>query len=491
MTIASRLRGAALLASLLAPLPAVAQAPAAPSEEGARAIAQAVRDWLARQTDNAFDGTGLGLKVLAEGDTYRLELPFGGSYFNDTVTLGDGALVATVKPLDGGRWQVVNATLPSKMRAEIPSGPKGTPSAMSIAIENQQTAGTYDPSLASPSTFTTTLTGYTTTTETATGTQTSRIGKLVGRSEWSPTGPGRVTIQGDSTMENYSTVTPLPGGDTAKVSIARLAGATRIENFDMDGLGQLLRTAFEIGMSAKSEADAGRKGMRPQDKALATKLVGQVFTMMDALETDYTYENIRLEGGPLFSGSLRRFGLGLTAGAPDGKMDIKLRLALEGLESPLLKGGPWLEFIPHRIALTPRMGGMPKNEVMALLRRAIDTEGNDIDADAMALLAANPVEVGIDDLVLDVGPLRLKGEGALAVASKDEATGEAELRATGLDALIRRANQVPDLKMAAPVLIFLKGIGKQEGTETVWHITVADRKVMVNDTDLSDLMPSK
>ena len=45
--------------------------------------------------------------------------------------------------------------------------------------------------------------------------------------------------------------------------------------------------------------------------------------------------------------------------------------------------------------------------------------------------------------------------------------------------------------MAAPVLIFLKGIAKQEGNESVWSITYADKKVMVNDTDLSDLMPSK
>ena len=109
----------------------------------------------------------------------------------------------------------------------------------------------------------------------------------------------------------------------------------------------------------------------------------------------------------------------------------------------------------------------------------------------MALLADHPVELAIEDLLIDLGPLRLKGQGSLIVSSPQEAGGEAELRATGLDALIRRANAVPELKMAAPVLIFLKGIAKQEGNESVWSITYADKKVMVNDTDLSDLMPSK
>ena len=128
---------------------------------------------------------------------------------------------------------------------------------------------------------------------------------------------------------------------------------------------------------------------------------------------------------------------------------------------------------------------------MAMLRRAIDTEGREIAGDSMALLAANPVALAIEDLLLDIGPMRLKGEGSVDVSSPDDINGRAELRATGFDALIRRANAVPELKVAAPVLIFLKGIAKHEGNETVWQITYADKKMMVNDTDLSDLMPSK
>lgn len=490
MSMASRLGGVALALGLLAPLPVGAQSAALATEEGARAIAGAVRDWLARQAGDAVDLSGLALEVKPEGDSYRVALPFGGSYFDGGLALGDGAVVATVKPLDGGRWEVVNAALPSQLRAEMRQGPDGKPSVMAIAIESQQTTGTYDPSLAGPSTFVTRLVGYSSEMRAAAGVQTSRIGKLEGRTEWLPTGTGRVTIQGDSTLEDYSSVQPLPDGTQVQVSIERMGGATRIENFDVDGFGALLRTAFEIGAAAKAQAKDGN-GARPEDKALATRLLGQVFAMMDALETDYSYENLRVEGGPMFSGSLRRMGFGLSAGAPDGKMQMKLRLALEGLESPLIPPGPWVEFIPHKVALTPRLGGVPKEALLVLLRRAIETEGQGMEDDAMAMIAANPVALGIDSLVMDVGPLRLTGEGSLEVVSPDDASGEAELRATGLDALIRRANAVPELKMAAPVLIFLKGIGRQEGKETIWHITYSDRKVMVNDTDLSDMMPLK
>jgi len=497
MSMASGLRGAALLVGLMAPLPVgfLAPLPAAaqalPNEQGAKEIAEAVRAWLGRQLGTAVDMAALTLRVLPEGDGYRLELPFGGSYFDGNVVLGEGIGAATVQPLEGGRWAIVNATLPPRLRAEMKNIASGAPSVMTMAIENQQTTGTYDPTLTTASTFTTTVTGYSTEVQSAAGPQSSRIGKVVGRSEWLPSGPGRVTIQGDSTVEDYASVSPLPDGAQARVTIGRMGGATRIENFDIDGLGGLLRTAFEIGAAAKAEANAGRKGAQPDDKALATRLLGQLFSMLDGLETDYTYDNIRVEAGPLATGSLRRFAFGLSTGAPDGRMAVKLRLGMEGLESPLIPPGPWTEFVPHKLTLTPRIGGVPKEAVMALLRRAIETEGKGIDADAMALIADHPVSLGIEDLLIDLGPLRLKGEGSLEVASMDDATGEAELRATGLDALIRRANQVPELKMAAPVLIFLKGIGKQQGNETVWHITYADQKMMVNDTDLSDLMPSK
>jgi hypothetical protein len=114
-----------------------------------------------------------------------------------------------------------------------------------------------------------------------------------------------------------------------------------------------------------------------------------------------------------------------------------------------------------------------------------------MEAEAAQLIAANPVLVGLDDLLIDLGPMRLKGWGAVRVVALDDAAGEAELRATGFDAMIRKVNSTAELRAAAPVLIFLKGIARQEGTETVWKITYADRKLVVNDTDMSDLMPAK
>ncbi len=517
MHFAPRLRAAAVLVSLMLSHGAVAQtagtAPAPsmppvaevapPSEEGAAAIAAAVRDWLSANLGNSVDAAALPLRVMPDGEAYRMELGLGGSYFDDTVMLGEGALAARVKPLDGGRWAILGADFPGTMRAELRNPADGAPSTLVVGIERQETTGTFDPTLATTSVFTTTVGGYSTELRSAAGVQSSRIEKLTGRSEWQPAGPGLVTVLGDSEVQGYATSSPMPGGGTMTMSIDRMTSASRIENFDVAKLGELLRTAYALGATAmpagkpgtalgKDSAQgkgSGKAADTQQEKALARTLLTQLFAMLDAIETKQSYSGITVEGGPLFAGSLRKLDFGLALGAPAGQTGFKLHLALEGLETDLIPEGAWREVVPHRVALTPKVSGIPKEALKDYLRRAIDSEGANIEAETMQLLAANPVVVGVDDLLVDLGPMRLTGGGIVELVNAVEATGRAELRATGLDALIRRVNAAKELKMAAPALIFMKGIGRQVGAETVWTITYANNKVMVNDTDMSDMVP--
>ena len=485
------LRTATVLFGLAIPAAAGAQAIAPPSDDGAKVVAQNIRDWIAKQFEGTgVDSTGLPLKVVPDGENYRLEIGFGGSYFNNMLTMSDGAFAATVKPVDGGKWQIVSGAMASPLRGEVRDADGAPASVAEIAIGKQDLTGSFDPSLASPSTFVTTILGYTVTTRAASGVQKSVAEKLSGRSEWEPTGPGRVTVQGDTVMEKYSSVSPMAGGGELKVSIDRMSGATRMENLDIANLGGLMRTAFTLGAATKKGDGAANAAKTAEQKTMALAMLAQVASLLDAMEAEYTYDGIAIDGG-VFMGSLRQFGFGLALGADGGKAGMKLRLSAEGLESPMIPDGPIKEFVPHRLTLTPSIGGVPKDVLVAYLKRAIETDGDEMAGEGMALLAQNPVVVGLDDLLLDVGPMRLKGVGAVQVSSPEEIAGEAEIRASGLDAMIRRVNTVPDFKGAAPVLIFLKGIGKQEGNETVWKIVYADKRLMVNDTDMSDLMPSK
>jgi hypothetical protein len=53
----------------------------------------------------------------------------------------------------------------------------------------------------------------------------------------------------------------------------------------------------------------------------------------------------------------------------------------------------------------------------------------------------------------------------------------------------KSAATVPELKPALPILIMMKGLGQQEGNSTTWRITYSGNKIMVNDNDLSSMLP--
>jgi hypothetical protein len=129
--------------------------------------------------------------------------------------------------------------------------------------------------------------------------------------------------------------------------------------------------------------------------------------------------------------------------------------------------------------------------VRALLLRAADSQGGDpkLMDDAQALLAKGPAVIGLDELALDFGPATLKGSGEVRISGLGEYEGEAHVTATGLDELIKQANTVPELKQAAPVLFLLKGMGRQDGANTVWDVVYRDSKMLVNGTDLSGMIP--
>jgi hypothetical protein len=179
-------------------------------------------------------------------------------------------------------------------------------------------------------------------------------------------------------------------------------------------------------------------------------------------------------------------------GVTDGKLELATEISVEGVDSPEIPKGIYRDYLPRKITLKPRISGVPSEDLVKLLLRAIDSDANDLaelQEAAMGLLGAGPLEIAIDELGIDLGRASLAGTGSLDVASVTDITGEAEINLKGLDALIKTANTTPDLKQIAPVLIFLKGIGKQDGDATVWNIAYQDNNITVNDTDLSALMP--
>jgi hypothetical protein len=479
---------AVLLAGALLAGPAAAD----PTEADARAVDTDLRAWLTRQFGTLVDVAALPLRVVAQGDALALDIPFGGVVGQGGASFAPATFKAKLKPLEGGRYAVEDAQLSMPWTAKVASGPKGLPSAMTLNIAEQSVRGIVDPSLATTSTLDTKLRGYDVTVETNGGRQTSHIDGLTSHSVWQPAGGGRVNMTGESVMERYTTADRMPDGKPTLLTVDRIRVTGGVDKVDFDRIGFANRAMLELtGLAGSGPALSDKTPLTARQKATLRTLIGELAAVFEALRSEQVWENARLQIGDQ-SGSLRRVTMGFSMAAPKGIAEARFPIALEGFDSPQIPPGPMRDVLPRSLSLTPRLSGVSKAALLDMLTRAVDAGPDDFNFDeaADALLEQGKLALGIDDLAIEVGPMKLTGEGEVEVGPAREITGEAELRATGLDALIRRANTTPELKMAAPALIFLKGIGRQDGKDTVWHITYADRELMVNDTNVSDLMPA-
>lgn len=409
-------------------------------------------------------------------------------------SLTAGEITANAKPLSGGRWALDDLHFPAKLVAGgDPANPAGL--GMTITLAEQTGSVIFDPSFGTSSTLDAKLRGLSIVTQSPQGAATQRRETVELHAVWQPRGDGRIDMREDMTETGYAIGIPTPGGTPFNVLIDRVTSKADVKNFAMAEFSALLKDALTLARTPETIGviAAGAKKPSKDMLAMGRRALKVVASLMDGVDAEGVASGIHVQAGSMDVG-LSKFTMALHTGAVDGALQASLPISAEGLDVGDLVKGPLKEVMPRRISLTPNVGGIDKEGLFGLLRQAID--GKLVDqagwqAAAEEMLSNNPVSLGIDDLSVDFGVAKLEGAGELEVSSATEFTGKAELRATGLDALIRRANASPELKQAAPVLIFLKGIGEPDGKEMVWRVSFSDGKLSVNDTQLSDMMPGK
>ena len=109
----------------------------------------------------------------------------------------------------------------------------------------------------------------------------------------------------------------------------------------------------------------------------------------------------------------------------------------------------------------------------------------------MAMLGKGPIHVGLDQLAFDLGPATFEANGAYDIVSPTPAanSGTADIKATNLDDLMKVLSTDEQTKPGVAAIIFLKGIGKQDGNAISWHVEYKDSHILVNGTDMSQLIP--
>ena len=405
-----------------------------------------------------------------------------------------GEVTANARPLSNGRWAIDDLRFPSKLVAGgDPANPAGL--GVTITLAEQSASMIFDPSFVTSSTFDAKLRGVSVVTQSPQGVATQGRETMEIHAVWQPRGNGRIDMREDMVETGYAIGIPTSGGTPINFVIDRVTSKAEVKNFAIAEFGALLKDVLALVRAPETIGVIATGATKPSKDmlAMARRALTVVASLMDGVDGEGIASGIHVQAGNIDIG-LQKFALALHTGVTDGALQANLPMSAEGLDVGDLVKGPLKDALPRRISLTPNIGGIDKEGLFGLMRQAIDGKLVDQAGWQTAIedmLSNNPISLGIDDLSVDFGVAKLEGAGELEVSSPTDLTGKAELRATGLDALIRRATATPELKQVAPVLIFLKGIGEPDGKEMVWRVSYSDGKLSVNDTQLSDMMPGK
>lgn len=497
------LASAALLGIGLA-VPARADDVAALTAEQQASLARALSLWTAGLVGGEHSRK---FQATPSGDHYLLDVPVDGPIGKSGASIEAGSLTASAKPLDDARWSFEDVKAPESIRLTPPAGGKTGPMTLTQKAAERSGHVVIDGTLATSSTFDGAASGVAVAVAADKFALTIHADATNSHTVWQPAADGRVDAASTSTASGVSY--EVAGDPAVKVSIKSLTGEGHMTGYAPGKLGDA------VGIMLEMMATMPPPGSKPVVKPIPTSATGKpvpakpadhptpeqrraMHRMVEGLRDLYagSDQSLTAQGIDVASKghevSLDKLAVSQSWSAPDGKADIKMRMAFDGIDSPQIPPGPMRDFLPRHVVFAPHLSGVPMDDLFAMVNKAIDSDDPkqaDFAAEGMALLAHGPITVGIDELALDVDKSSLTATGALTISSPQDVAGSADIRLAGFDALLKRAGSDPMLKQAVPVLIFLKGIGQQDGDAVVWKVAYADQKVTVNGTDMSQLIP--
>ncbi len=192
-------------------------------------------------------------------------------------------------------------------------------------------------------------------------------------------------------------------------------------------------------------------------------------------------------------GGLGKIAISFGGQAPQDMLTASVGISLEGLTLDELPP-VFAAYVPSRISLRPTASNLSVADLTKLALDALSPNAP-IDpatgkpappvADYQALFSHGGIQVGFDQLAIDLPGTQVSGTGSFTLTGPQTVSGAAQITAHGLDDLITRLQADPAAARAAPVIILLKGIAKTTPDGALWQITMQDNKVLVNGLDLA------
>jgi hypothetical protein len=359
-----------------------------------------------------------------------------------------------------------------------------------MRIRAQSASGVYDTSLTTESRFEWRHEGITYVARDlgAKGEDRSSIDLSTGVTTMKPNGSGGLTVRTEASMEGYNALTNTAMGPMRMV-MKRVRMAGELNALMTAQFTSIVQTVVSLAMDAqaadpkadpKAKEAAGRAGLR--------QVIAALKGIMGGMTLEETIEGIEVEMMGQ-QGSAGKLVLNIGGAAPSDKFKAFLEIGLDALKIPALPP-QYTDFVPRGIVLRPSVGNIDGKAMTALAEQAAADNADHaaLEAKLKDLLTKGGTELGMERLVIDLGFARLQASGSATMVDEDKFKGGGEISMTGFDALMDRAQKMPEAGMAIPVMALLKGLGKAEGDRLVWRLTVSeDQKVLVNGMDITKL----
>ncbi len=102
------------------------------------------------------------------------------------------------------------------------------------------------------------------------------------------------------------------------------------------------------------------------------------------------------------------------------------------------------------------------------------------------LLNEPGARLGIENLSINAGPIRVEGYGRMLPPTGGSPTLEAHIVARGIDSAIATMQGNPEAIKIIPLVYLAKGMARPQGDALVWDVSFSDGAVKVNGTPLGE-----
>jgi hypothetical protein len=466
-------------------------APAAAQDDPAARLEHMLRDWFVLRIGPYLPVGSRPMQVTRTADGLAVSIPLTGDDAASGLHVAGQPITLTASPLDGTRWALRDIRIPSPLVVTAGAGPNATTTTYSF--DRQTDEAEIDPTFATPSTWTSTVTGYAAHGATANGAKTSySAAESRSRTEWRPSGPGRVdmawedhtTLAANTATRANAAVSLASRATTGRLAVAGIAADQALP------LQQAVMALIRAAMARAADGPAIRgvsappkmRPMTPAERSALDALVEALGAVTGSVHEDTSAEDLHV-AAPHQALRIGRLETGFDAKAVGGQLQARMRLALEGLDTHEIAAGTLPQLRPHRIEIAQSVSGVSAARLHDRVRHAIDSSGNDPhfqDEVRGLLIPGTPLHVGLDALLIDLDAAKLSGSGAIDISADGvPLQGHAHLVAEGLDAVMQAVRN----RQAVPFLAMLKGFGKQDGPRTVWDIDYGPGRLTVNGSE--------